>query len=109
VHQLVLRAFAGACPPGQETRHGRGGKLDNRWPENLCYGTHLENMQDEAQNGTRPLGSARAHARLTEDVVRICRTRHTAGESQRALAAEYGISNQSLSKAISGQTWRHVV
>ena len=108
VHQLVLESFAGPCPVGQEARHGSRGRLDNRWPESLCYGTHLANMEDQIRDGTRALGSARGHAKLTEKIVIVCRTRHAAGETQRALSAEFRISNQSMSKMINGQTWRHV-
>ncbi len=52
VHGLVLRTFEGPCPPGQETLHGPGGPLDNRWPENLRYGTKPENHADQVAAGT---------------------------------------------------------
>jgi hypothetical protein len=38
VHQMVLEAFVGPCPPGHETRHRNGTPTDNRL-ENLVYGT----------------------------------------------------------------------
>src|SRR5712691_3060160 len=39
MHRLVLEAFIGPCPAGQEARHGPGGsRTDNRLT-NLCYGT----------------------------------------------------------------------
>jgi HNH endonuclease/NUMOD4 motif len=31
VHRLVLEAFVGPCPPGQECRHLNGNPSDNRW------------------------------------------------------------------------------
>lgn len=45
VHRLVMLAFVGPCPPGQEVLHGPGGKLDNRLV-NLRYGTHIDNCAE---------------------------------------------------------------
>lgn len=53
VHSLVLLTFVGPRPPGMETLHGKGGPLDNRWPENLRYGTKEENEADKDSMGTR--------------------------------------------------------
>lgn len=49
VHRLVLRAFVGACPPGQVCRHLNGDKKDNRL-SNLAWGTLLENRQDRTRH-----------------------------------------------------------
>lgn len=51
VHHLVLLAFVGEMPPGQETRHINGDPSDNRLA-NLRYGTHTENNQDRVLHGT---------------------------------------------------------
>jgi len=53
-HRAVLETFAGPCPPGQETRHGRYRPLVNWHPENLCWGTKQENMADKPVNGGGP-------------------------------------------------------
>jgi hypothetical protein len=53
VHSLVLLAFVGDRPTGQEVRHLNDVKLDNRL-ENLAYGTHSENMHDRVRNGGSP-------------------------------------------------------
>lgn len=53
-------------------------------------------------------GSHHGAAKLTEDIVRACRTRYATGESQAALAREFSVSDQALSKAIRGLTWGHV-
>jgi hypothetical protein len=52
VHALVLEAFAGPCPPGMECRHLNGNPADNRWPENLTWGTSGENNLDQVRHGT---------------------------------------------------------
>ncbi len=51
VHQLVCTLFTGERPLGCETRHLNGIRDDNR-AENLCWGTHTENMTDMKQHGT---------------------------------------------------------
>jgi len=55
VHALVLLAFVGPCPEGQETRHLDGSR-DNNVLSNLAYGTHLENEADKERHGRRPRG-----------------------------------------------------
>lgn len=49
IHQLVLRAFDGECPPGHESRHLNGIRSDNR-RENLRWATHLVNIRDKRQH-----------------------------------------------------------
>lgn len=56
VHQLVAEAFIGPCPEGQEVRHKDGDPANAR-ADNLCYGTHGENMMDAVRHGTHPTGS----------------------------------------------------
>lgn len=51
VHQLVLLAFCGPCPPKMETRHLDGNPANNRLG-NLAYGTHSENIRDKFRHGT---------------------------------------------------------
>lgn len=53
VHKLVLWTFVGPCPKGKESRHLDDNKLNNRWPENLCWGTHQQNSQDAYDNGKK--------------------------------------------------------
>lgn len=51
VHQLVMLAFVGECPEGMEVRHADRNRSNCRL-DNLSYGTHLENMADQAAHGT---------------------------------------------------------
>lgn len=110
VHRLVGEAFLGPLPPGLMTRHGPGGKLDNRLM-NLCYGTNSENQIDRARDGNPNTGfSGEAHpaAKLTDAIVAECRRRHAAGETQSALAREFGVTFQAMHLAVRGKNWRHV-
>lgn len=108
VHQLVAVAFLDPCPPGEEVRHGPNGKLDNRASQ-LCYGTHRVNTgQDKVRDGTVVHGEQHVGAKLTDAIVAECKRRYAAGERQTALAAEFRVSRRAISKAIRGDTWKHV-
>lgn len=50
VHKLVLETFVGPRPEGRHCRHLNGNSLDNRWPENLCWGTARENSDDRIKH-----------------------------------------------------------
>jgi hypothetical protein len=52
--RCVLTAHAGPCPEGMETCHGPGGRDDDRYPENIRWGTKPENERDKAAAGTSP-------------------------------------------------------
>src|SRR5258707_113471 len=107
VHQLVLMAFAGPRPAGMESLHGPGGNLDNRL-SNLRYGTSKENKADQVRDGVANRGERCGTVKLTEAIVLECRRRYAAGETQTALAAEFGIRPSSMSQVITGDTWAHV-
>jgi hypothetical protein len=83
VHQLVMLAFVGPCPAGQEVRHLDGNPFRNWWPENLAYGTHKQNGEDMAAHGTSRAGVQRgtqhSRAKLTEDLVVQIRAEYAAG------------------------------
>ena len=48
VHSAVLRAHDREPEPGEECCHGPGGAQDNRFPENIRWGTRAENEADKA-------------------------------------------------------------
>lgn len=63
LHRLMLMAFVGPCPEGQEARHLDGDPANNRWAPgdedetvaaggNLIWGTHSENIRDKHRHGT---------------------------------------------------------
>lgn len=51
VHRLVLEAFVGPCPEGQQCRHLDGNPLNNQL-SNLAWGTPRENHADSVRHGT---------------------------------------------------------
>lgn len=50
VHTLVLEAFVGPCPEGNECCHGKGGPLNNRLA-NLRWDTRSGNCRDTVDDG----------------------------------------------------------
>lgn len=111
VHVLVMRTFVGPPPEGTEIRHLDGNAYRNWWPENLAYGTHLENCRDTIRHGRQvgARGDDHGKAKLTEDIVRALRKEY-AGRPipDRALAKQFGMNRATIYKAITGKTWRHV-
>lgn len=61
VHQLVLAAFVGPVPSGEEVRH-LDGQAGNNHLSNLTYGTPLENAADMKRHGTQYWAS-RSHCK----------------------------------------------
>lgn len=106
VHVLVLTAFSGKRPAGRMARHLNDVKTDNRWPENLAWGTSEQNAgEDRLRNGISNRGERHGMHRLTENVVIDLYRRGTAGEQASALAAEYGVSRQCVNHILSGRRW----
>jgi hypothetical protein len=105
---LVLRAFRGDPEPGQEVRHGPGGKADSRLV-NLCWGTRKENFADRLLYGEGARGERQGSARLTEaDVREIRRLRAEEGLYMRQIAARYPVCTQTICNVLTGKTWAHV-
>jgi hypothetical protein len=106
VHVLVLTAFAGPCPPGLEARHLNDVKTDNRWPENLCWGTRPENQgQDRLANGTSNRGERHGLHKLTEAEVLEIRQRWNDGELIIDLATAFGRSRQCINHVVRRTRW----
>lgn len=105
VHGLVLRTFAGLAPAGEESCHGPGGTLDNRWPQNLCYGTHQRNQStDKERDGKLQRGERQWKSKLRPDQVLRIR-KNPEGKTQRALALEYGVDQTAISLIVRRKNW----
>jgi hypothetical protein len=104
IHQLVAEAFIGPCPPGQQVRHGPNGKLDNRAAQ-LCHGTPAQQKEDMLRDGTVERGEDRWSAKLTWAKASQIRERVAAGERQRALAREFGVTPTVICRIVNGKGW----
>lgn len=107
VHTLVLSAFVGACPDGQECRHLDGDFLNNRLG-NLEWGTHPENEADKIAHGTRVNGERIKNAALTVADVRFIRRECALGRQQKDLARQFGVSRATICRIVRGTCWGHV-
>jgi hypothetical protein len=79
-------------------------------------GTHSRNPEDyvalcrpcHRQMDAPHHGEGHRSAKLTEESVRAIRRRAAGGESQRALAREFGVSQPAVMQAVNRRTWKHV-
>lgn len=79
-------------------------------PDHLFAGTQKENMQDCKRKGRlvknfKP-GNLHMNAKVTAEQVREMRKLHTAGVKQKDLAIKYNLTQQAISKIITGENWR---
>lgn len=105
VHQLVMEAFVGSCPAGQEVRHLNDIKTDCRWPENLAYGTKKENFADRVVNGISNRGERHGVAVTNRETVAAVRARVAAGERQCDVAADTGLTRANVWAIVHGKSW----
>jgi predicted DNA-binding protein (UPF0251 family) len=99
--------------------------------DHLYIATHAENMADMVRRGRashmgpgnpakgerhrshlypekRPRGAAVHRSSLTDEAVSAIRIRHAAGESQTALAKEFGVHQTAISAIVRHKTWTHL-
>lgn len=100
-HQLVMEAFVGPCPDGQEVRH-RNDDRSNPRLSNLEYGTRAQNIADCKRNG----GFKNGASHLTENIVREIHAR--GNETAASLAREYGVSPSTVESILVGRGWKHL-
>lgn len=107
VHRVVCLAFHGEPPSeGMHAAHKDGVK-DNNTPANVRWATVAENNEDRRRHGVHPMGERLPHAKLTADKAKAIVWRCAAGESDSALAREYGVSSTAIRKVRTGRSWAH--
>jgi hypothetical protein len=89
VHHLVLEAFVGPCPAGQQARHLNDMGEDNRLV-NLAWGTLADNRDDARKNGF--LRSRHSSAKADEIDVVAVREAHANGVSLKKLSRQHKTS-----------------
>ena len=107
-HAFALELATGSpCPPGMETCH----RCDNPPccnPAHLYFGTRKQNVDDMWRRDRGPRGVRHVNARLNDTSVVAIRTRFAEGDTQTALAAEFGLNAAYISDIVNGRTWKHV-
>ena len=107
VHHLVLTAFIGPRPSGEEARHLNGRRNDNRL-ENLKWGTPKQNQADRVTHKTSNRGEAHPHAKLSDaDVGRMRRLRAD-GWSCEKLANRFSLNESYVYKVVKMQRRKHL-
>ena len=108
VHRVAWVLATGDWPPpGMVVRHS----CDNPPccnPAHLSLGTVRDNVQDCVARGRRARGESLRQSKLREVDVRTIRERSAAGQSQYAIAADYGITQANVSSIVNRRTWRAV-
>lgn len=107
VHHLVLEAFVGPCPDGQECRHLDDNRQHNKL-SNLEWGTRVENMADRRRNGRRRRGvrgEANNAAKLTENDVRLIRRLRADGMSYQRIGRVVSVGWMAVRSVSNGDTW----
>jgi hypothetical protein len=106
VHRLVCEYVNGAAPtPRHHAAHSCGnGHLGCVTPRHLSWKTPSENADDKLVHGTAQRGEKHAHAKLTENQVRIIRElKGTA--SQTTLAERFGVSPTTIGQIHNRRVW----
>jgi hypothetical protein len=107
VHQLVLLAFIGPCPPGHESCHGDGVR-SNCHLYNLRWDTKPANYQDRHSHGTENTGIKNGRAIINEETVKQIRQMAADGKSLRTIERTLNLTPDVVSKVVHRIRWKHV-
>lgn len=111
-HRLSYTIHKGEVPPGMYVCH----RCDTPQcvnPDHLFLGNAKDNARDRNLKGranTEPRfqGESSPMAKLDAQTVRRIRERYAAGETQLAMAREYGLSSSTVCNIVNRKKWRHV-
>jgi len=108
VHRLVAKAFVTndrACPI---VNHIDGDKCNNH-ADNLEWCTAQENRNHAIKEGLLDhKGQKNPQAKLTEGQVKAIKGKLERGQSQASIAAEFAMTQQTVSDIKTGKSWAHV-
>ena len=108
IHSLVAASFIGPRPHGMQINHKNGVKTDNN-SENLEYCTQSQNMKHAHATGLQSnVGERHSRSKLTNADVISIRQRVKNGETQTAIAKEYGMDQSAISNVVRGRNWSHI-
>jgi hypothetical protein len=99
VHRLVLFAFVGECPEGQQCLHADDDPSNNHL-SNLCWGTPKKNHETIDRSGEN-----NGRAKLTKEDVSFIRS---SNQLHTVLAAQFNVAAGYISQIQRGKTWRFI-
>jgi HNH endonuclease/NUMOD4 motif len=108
IHRLVMLAFVGPCPKGQQVRHKDGTRTNCRL-DNLEYGTAKQNNKDDKdRDGTQLIGEKHHQCKLTEAQVWEIIALLKQGKSQSSIAKQYDVLQCHVNAINKGRLWGHL-
>lgn len=78
-------------------------------PGHLFLGTHDDNVRDKVSKMRQVYGERINTAKLTEETVIEIRRRAALGEIHAKLAREFGVAQVTVSRAVRGESWKHLL
>jgi hypothetical protein len=106
VQRLVLEAFVGPCPPGQESRHFPDRDPSNNRLDNLRWDSYPNVLADTVITAAYIRGEEVYNAKLTDEQAR--QIKFVERGTQQAIADHYGISRTLVYKIKAGKGWAHL-
>jgi hypothetical protein len=103
-HRMSYRLFVTEIPPGSNVLHSCD-RPPCCQPRHLRPGNQTDNNNDAFERGRAPRGEAHYKTTLTEDDVRLIRTRVLA---PRVFAERFGVNPATVRAIQRGTNWRHV-
>ncbi len=76
-------------------------------PAHLFLGTNLDNINDKISKRRQAKGEM-FNRKLTESQIKAIRLRQLSGESQAALASEFGVQHSHINRIVNRRSWKHV-
>lgn len=107
VHRLVCEAWHGPSLPGAQAAHLDGSRTNNI-PSNLIWATNTENCRHRELHGRTARGERCGGAKLSNESVRRISGLVGLGETQKAIAERFGVSEQAIHCIAAGKTWTHI-
>ena len=108
-HQIAYVLATGQqIPDGMVVRHAVCDNPPCCNPAHLLLGTDKDNSDDKTAKSRQARGSRIGTAALNEAQVQELKALYATGEwNQVSLSEKFGVSQSTISRVVSGRTWRH--
>ena len=105
IHRLVCSMFNGPTTGDKTQVAHYDGNPGNNCAANLRWATAAENCADRVRHGSDARGERNGKSVLTVEQVIEIRQRYVDGETQVALAAEFGVYHTAVHKIVHRLSW----